>query len=655
MNNSRQRESKADIKNPMHVPKWLKYSLSAATCLMALALHAAELDPARIREIAAMLPPNPAAFGQPITNRAAWEIAAANPVLESIVPRAAKLARQPDPALPDDLYLDCSRTGNRDRAQNVMFERSRRLTAFALAECVENKGRFLKPLENTIAAICSERAWTYPAHDLNLNVFQGREMKPDLRATTVAFELATADYLLGDRLPAATREMIRENVRKRVLIPVRETIEGKHHQAHWLGLSNNWNAVCLAGTIGAALALEPSPEDRAFYIAAAEHYIMLFLHGFGPDGYCYEGIGYWNYGFGRFVTLTEEIRQATGGKVDLFTLPEVNLPAQAAARCEIINGIYPSIADASPGVKPDPQILRYVNERLGLGDKPDAAYGPELDSRNLGEAALRFFAPHPWPLAKTGARAKDSPLRTWFGDSGILIARPAAGQSQPFAVAIKGGNNGETHAHNDSGSFSVVLGDAMVICDPGAEVYTKRTFGSHRYDSGVLNSFGHALPVVAEKLEIPGKAARAIVVSTNFTDAEDVLTFDLRSAYPLPELKKLERTFDYQRGVDAGLRVSDTVEFAQPEKFESALITWGDWKKISSREFEINDHGARVRVTVDTGGLPFTIRKTLIDEHVHTPRQPWHIGIVLKQAVTEAKVSLFIRPLNTAPVGQSSR
>lgn len=161
----------------------------------------------------------------------------------------------------------------------------------------------------------------------------------------------------------------------------------------------------------------------------------------------------------------------------------------------------------------------------------------------------------------------------------------------------------------------------------------------------MLNSFGHAVPVVAEQLEIPGKAARAIVISTNFSDAEDVLTFDLRAAYRVPELKKLERTFDYHRGDNASLRVSDTVQFEKPETFESALITWGEWKRISAREFEIDDNGARVRVSVDTGGIPFAVRKTMIDEDVHTPRKPWHIGIVLKKPVTKANVSLLIAPM----------
>jgi hypothetical protein len=620
--------------------------LYGAALSTALTVRAVNVDPARVHEIAGILSANPAGFGQPITNRAAWDVAASSPGLKGIVLRATRLAGQPDPALPDDLYLDCSRTGNRDRAQAVMFARSERLAAFALAECVDDKGRFIKPLEATIEAICSERAWPYPAHDLGLNVFHGRAMNPDLRATTLAFELATADYLLGDRLPAATHELIRENIRRRVLIPVRETMEGRAHQAHWLAISNNWNAVCLAGTVGAALAIEPSREDRAFFIAGAEHYIETFLHGFGTDGYCYEGVGYWNYGFGRFVVLTEEIRQATAGKVDLFALPEVNLPAQAASRCEIIDGVYPSIADVNPGAKPDPQILRYVNERLGLADKPDSEYRAGLETRNLGEAALQIFAPHPWPLAKTGTRAKDSPLRTWFGDSGVLIARPQPGKGPQFAIAVKGGNNGEAHAHNDSGSFSVVVGNKMVVCDPGSEVYTKRTFSTNRYDSAVLNSFGHAVPVVAGKLESAGKAARAIVTHTDFTDAEDVLAFDLRQAYAVPELKKLDRTFSYRRGDNASLRVSDSVEFDEPEKFESAIITWGEWKTNSSSEFEIDDSGTRLRVSVDTGGVPFTIRKTMIDEDVHTPRKPWHIGIVLDKPVTEANVSLLMTPVS---------
>ena len=57
---------------------------------------------------------------------------------------------------------------------------------------------------------------------------------------------------------------------------------------------------------------------------------------------------------------------------------------------------------------------------------------------------------------------------------------------------MKGGHNAEQHNHNDVGSFIVALGHSTPLVDPGAEVYTGRTFSRRRYDSNVLNSFGHS-------------------------------------------------------------------------------------------------------------------------------------------------------------------
>lgn len=603
-----------------------------------------DVSPERVQQIAAMISSTPASFGEPITNRAAWAKAAANPSLHSIIHEAEKLAAQPVPDMTDDLYLDCSRTGNRDRGQKVQLARSARLSALTLAECVENRGRFLQPLQKTIEAICAERAWTYPAHDLKLETFHGLKMRPDLRATSLAFELATADYLLGDKLPEATRQLLRENIRKRVLLPFRGTVEGTLKEVHWLHLTNNWNAVCLAGTVGAALAIEPSPEERAWYVAAAEKHIHTFLSGFGKDGYCFEGVGYWNYGFGHFILLTEEIRKATQGRVDLFKLTEVEKPALFGLRDEIMNGIFPSISDVNPGAGPDMQWVRYVNQRFQLGPKPGVKYTFSISKGNLAEAAFMLFEENPWPIAKTTVKVGESPLRTWFDEGGVLIARPGSDTAKPFAAVLKGGSNGESHNHNDVGSFSVILGRTMLVCDPGGEVYTRRTFGPQRYDSGVLNSFGHAVPVVAGQLQVDGNAARAIVLRSDFTDAEDVLAFDIRSAYRVPDLKKLERTFTYHRGADASLRVSDEVAFENPEQFESALITWGDWQEVSSNKFKISDGGEALRVSVDTGGVPYTIRKTVINEDVHTPKKPCHIGIILDHPVKEAKVTITIKP-----------
>jgi hypothetical protein len=237
----------------------------------------------------------------------------------------------------------------------------------------------------------------------------------------------------------------------------------------------------------------------------------------------------------------------------------------------------------------------------------------------------------------------DSPLRAWFPDGGLLICRPAPGAA-PFAAALKGGHNAEQHNQNDVGSFSVVAGKTTVICDPGTEHYTGRTFSKRRYESKVLNSYGHAVPLVAGKLQSYGASARAVVRRTEFSDVVDILAFDLRSAYAVPELEKLERTFTFRRGEKMSLTVRDEVGFTEAKSFETALITWSKWKKISANELLLGKGEDSVRVKIETGGLPFKIHAETLDENVVTPQKPIRIGIALTSPVRQAEVTLVITP-----------
>ncbi|HOV67354.1 MAG TPA: FAD-binding protein, partial [Methanoregulaceae archaeon] len=135
--------------------------------------------PERVREITRWLPPAPAGAGQPITNRAAWEALRHRSEWRELIPDAENLARVPIPALTDDLFMDFSRTGNRTRCQKVLSARDRRVSTFALAECLENQGRFVEPLVESIAAIARERTWVMPAHDGSLRNFKGETVDMD--------------------------------------------------------------------------------------------------------------------------------------------------------------------------------------------------------------------------------------------------------------------------------------------------------------------------------------------------------------------------------------------------------------------------------------------------------------------------------------------
>ncbi len=47
------------------------------------------------------------------------------------------------------------------------------------------------------------------------------------------------------------------------------------------------------------------------------------MKGYADDGYCSEGVGYYNYGFCAYILLREEEYRATQGKIDFFQTPKV--------------------------------------------------------------------------------------------------------------------------------------------------------------------------------------------------------------------------------------------------------------------------------------------------------------------------------------------
>jgi len=616
--------------------------LSAVLVCFGADLFAAEnIDAARVREIASWLPAQPAAFAWPITNRSAWDKLAADPAFAKTIAKANKLLAKPLADVPDSLFLEFSKDGNRTHWQDAEFARRGRIAPLTLAEALENKGRFLPAIEQVIAAVCAEKTWVYPAHDGSLNNFKGLDVYPELGATGLAAELAEADFVLGDKLSPATRQLIRDNVRRRVLQPFRDSIEGRRKPLHWLFLTMNWNSVCVGNTVFAALALEPSRDDRAFYAAAGEHYIRYYTSGFTPDGYCAEGVGYWNYGFSHFILLTEILRQATGGKIDLLNDDRAIAGAQYCRRSEIVPGVFLTIADCTPGNKPEAQDVAYVCHRLGLpGDE-------KLVGESSGLALGLMFSSEPedLPVVHKADPAGNSPLRSFFSDAGVLIARNPPDTAPVFGVALKGGHNDGPHNHDDVGSFSLVLGHDMIICDPGGEVYTKRTFGPHRFESKALNSYGHAVPVIAGQLQENGAQAHAEMLETNFSADSDVFKLDLRSAYAVPSLEKLERTFVFQRGDKPSLEVSDAVKFSEPEQFETALITWGKVEETGPNTLEITDGSSRVRVTIDTQGRAFKWSSDLIDEDMEGKRKPYHLAIAFNDKISDGVITLRIEPV----------
>ncbi len=606
--------------------------LSAAT--------SAPLSAQRIKLIETFLPAQPAGPGKPITDRAYWSGLAENPAYKSQIDAADKILMEPLPDQSDDLYLEFSRNGNRANFERVAFKRRKRLMPLVVAECLQNEGRYLAAIEQLADALCDERTWVLPAHDRKLKNFNGKTINIDLFSSALGFNLAITDYLLNDKLSASVRSRLTKEIDRRILAPFIAMIRGERKRDGWLTTTNNWNSVCLAGVTGAALIQVESARDRAEFVAAAEQYSQYFLSGFTADGYCSEGLSYWNYGFGEFALLSENIRMATSGKIDLLADSKAKKPAAYGAHIEIISGVSPAFADCPIKARPSRSLMWLLNHKYGWGMKEYAQLDAGATLRSLADLLILYDVQQAMDNPEVAKGTADGlGIRTWFPDAGVYIGRPNSATAGAMGVALKGGDNAEHHNHNDLGSYVVVAGTTPILLDPGAEVYTKRTFSAQRYDSKLLNSYGHPVPVIAGKLQEKGKESKGRIISTDFTDTTDTIIIDITTAYKVPALKKLVRTFQYVRGDNPSFSIKDEVEFRSPETFETALISAGEFATDDKTSVTVKQNQTSARISI-VASAPYDLKTETIEENASV--KPNRLAIRLSEPVTSATVTAVV-------------
>ncbi len=596
-------------------------------------------DPARVEEVAGWLPEKPQGLGPPSEDRGSWERIASLLDAGDVLRSAEKAADQPFKAFDDDLYLDFSKTGNRTRYQGVYFGRWKTLNELALAEALEAKGRFLPALEKAVERVCADRTWVLPAHDRSLDNFHGKQVDIDLFSSAAGWFLATLDFRLGARLGGPARQTLRENLDRRIVRPITDMLEGRRGPNWWLTGTNNWNAVCWANVAGTVLAAVESRRVRALVLAGAEKNVRHFCSGITPDGWCSEGMGYWNYGFGHYLMLADLALRATGGRLDLLADPHVARIASFGRRSEIVGGRYPSFADCSVEAAPSGDLLAHIDWHFSGTPPPARSYG----GREPADMMLVLPWKSPRPLDRKVVK-EETGLRTWFSDAGVLVCRPAEGVKGRFGAALKGGHNAEHHNHNDVGSYSVVVDGVAVLADPGSEVYQSSTFDHRRYRSPANNSLGHPVPRVAGKLQSSGRKAVGKVLETKFAPGSDVLRLDLSTAYDVPELQALTREFVYSRSGDGQLTITDAFRFSGPGEFETALVTYGKVRKADAATLVIAEGGKTVRVSLRAEGGELRVEESPLEADYRAHRKPTRVGIAFAGPATTGSITMAIEP-----------
>jgi hypothetical protein len=189
-----------------------------------------------------------------------------------------------------------------------------------------------------------------------------------------------------------------------------------------------------------------------------------------------------------------------------------------------------------------------------------------------------------------------------------------------------------------------LLDHSILLADPGSVTYTREVFSNKRYDNNILNSYGHSTPLPADTKQSNGRPAYAKVTHLKFTDDIDTITFDLRSAYDVPELTRLDRTFVYNRSNEGTLTVVDEVSYTSPKPFEVALITLDAFEQIDADTLKITNGEEAILVSIDTAGEPIEIHSEQIQEEVHTKTLPTRLGIRLRDKIISAKVKMTFTP-----------
>jgi hypothetical protein len=596
----------------------------------------APLSTARIHEIARMLVERPSGFGSPCSDRAAWSARAAE--LRRLVGEARRVIETPLPPFDKQAYLQFTRTGDRQPMERNLHSRMDQLVPVVLAECAEYEGRFLPRIAEVMNSLASMPSWTLSAHDPELLNLRGIRYYVDLNAADMADNLAEALYLLGDRIPAATRKHVMNEMERHVFGPMRQSFEHGNRVEErngnwWLYADMNWNAVCLKGVTGAALAVLTDVEDRALFVAAAEHYIQHYEDSFNPDGYDTEGLGYWNYGFSHFIELRENVLRATGGRIDLIASPKMQKVALFGIQFPMMPNNAAAFGDAEVMPVPDPHLIRMIDHIFQIPQGSRVPYEKNLGVQGVGltSIALDLF-PVSGDELPTPPELSHHDLQTYYADSGVLVSRPAPGQD--LAITIKAGGN-TTHSHNDIGSFVIGLDGVQPVGDPGGpRYYTKATFGPHRLDSRLLNSFGHPVPEIGGLLQLDATKVKVNVPSHTFEPERDSITIDMTPAYDTAALRSLTRTMVHSRMGKGSIDITDEFDLEQPTEIIESLPTHGSWKKIDDRTLLFTQNGKRLKVVIDAPGH-ISVNDTRVDDYGNSfTRVAVHIPVQGHESVT---------------------
>jgi len=386
-----------------------------------------------------------------------------------------------------------------------------RITSTALAYRLTEDARFLARARDELLAAAALPDWN-PKHFLDIG------------------EMATAVALgydwLHDVLAPEERSAIEDGLRRHAL--------GFAHEAYveqsrwWTSAKMNWNQVCNAGLLLAALVLDDvEPEVRALVIRGATESIALALETYQPGGGYHEGAQYWDYGTSYHVIAAAALESVLGDSHGLVDTPEMRETLRFRLHTE-----GPSMNPFNFG----------DNTESGIGYTPAYAWLATRHSNAVALAHARRVLTHQLANASTHPSANrflalgllwfpekpadeaaaTEPLDALFrGEGEVTFFRSASDNVDALYAGLKAGSNAVSHAQLDLGTFILEWAGVRWLMDMGRDSYDlPRYFDSRAGDNGEplgqrwsyyrMTNFAHNTITVNGRRQSPLAEARIV-------------------------------------------------------------------------------------------------------------------------------------------------
>lgn len=469
-------------------------------------------------------------------DRTAWEAIAPEDKAD-LLAYYESLKDTPYPLLTASQFMAFVKTGSRKAYEDPYFLRRRKLIASVMHMCITGTQETLGDVIDGIWCICEESSWVISAH--NVNPFPGTVKaadKPlpdvhdryvDLFSAQTAMILAFVGALIGEQLdqeaPVIRRRMADE-IEARVLTPFMT-----RDDFWWMGFVRkdlcNWTPWIISNILMAASIQWTDGLRFAQMCDRACRMLDTWLAVVPQDGGCDEGTAYYNMAAGSLLDSLMLLERATDGRMTFWQDEKIRNMLAFPLKTRLENGWFVNFADCDARPYLGGERLQCAGEKLG--DAALVRMGMDFrgvpsyqvsDVPHFSRLLERLFHPAA-QLEKETAAKRDF----WLPDLQLRVY-----EENGLILCAKGGHNGESHNHNDVGSFMLYAHGEPEIMDVGNMVYTSKTFVDEtRYTLFNTRSMNHNLPLIGSSEQRAGKMHGA----RNVRRIDGGMALDIAPAY----------------------------------------------------------------------------------------------------------------------------